>query len=47
MTDNQERVFANWFEKTGMYVQKNGKVRGAGNNIITVSKIRSKWEAVK
>ena len=47
MTDNQERVFANWFEKTGMYVQKNGKVRGAGNNIITVSKIRSKWEALR
>jgi hypothetical protein len=47
MTDEQKEVFEKWFEKTCMYVQKNGKVRGTGNQVISVSKIRAKWEAVK
>ena len=47
MTDEQKKVFAGWFDKTGMYAQKNGKVRGASNQIIPVSKIRAKWEALK
>lgn len=47
MTEEQKDIFSDWFEKTCMYVQKNGKVRGTGNQVISVSKIRAKWEAVK
>lgn len=44
MNEEQELAFGTWFERKGFTVQVNGKVRDARNQLITVERLRSRWE---